>query len=68
MINIDAYDFNGAGLAAMALVAAMIERLDPAQRAGLIAAAGARIMPADPHRPDHVQVRARTIDLIRATR
>ena len=33
MINIDAYDLNSAGIAAMALVAAMVEKLDPGKRA-----------------------------------
>jgi hypothetical protein len=68
VLNIDAFDFNAAGLAAMALVAAMIERLDPAERAALAAAAEASIGPSDPGMPTDGKIRDRTIELIRKVR
>ena len=69
MVIIDAYDFNAAGIAAMALVAAMIEKLSSAERAELIAAAEAKVgpLPADQPRAD-LDIRNRTIALVRGLR
>ena len=69
MVNIDAYDFNAAGIAAMTLVAAMIEKLSPAERAELIATAEAKVgpLPTDQPRAD-LDIRNRTIALIRGLR
>jgi hypothetical protein len=66
MINVDACDFNASGLAALALVSALIERLERPQRAALAAAAAAKIGEADPGKPADVEIRKRTIGMIRA--
>jgi len=69
MVNVDAYDFNAAGMAAMALVAAIIEKLSPAERTELIVAPEAKVgpAPADQPRAD-LDIRNQTIALIRGLR
>jgi hypothetical protein len=66
MINVDACDFNASGLAALALVSAMIERLEQPQRAALAASAEAKIGQADPAMPSDVEIRKRAVGMIRA--
>jgi tellurite resistance protein len=68
MINFDAMDYTAGAIAACALVAAMVEELEPAARSRLIAAAEAKLASPDGLLPTDQRIRARTIDLIRTLR
>jgi hypothetical protein len=69
LIKIDGMDTVAAGAAALPLIAAMIEKLDPNDRDALIKLAEAKVGPApDPHQPTNGQLRTQIINLIRATR
>jgi hypothetical protein len=66
-ININGQDHVAAGAAALALVAAMMQKLDPTDRDALIKAAEANIGAAPFQQPTNGQLRALIIDLIRST-
>jgi hypothetical protein len=69
LIKIDGMDTNAAGAAALALVAAMMEGLDPVTRSELIRLAETHVAPApNPAQPTNGHLRAQIINLIQATR
>jgi hypothetical protein len=68
LIKIDGSDPVAAGAAALALVTAMMEKLDPAQRSGLIKLAETFIGQAPtPPQPTNGHLRAQIINLIQST-
>ncbi len=69
-IKIDAHDFTAGAVAAMAIVAALIETLDldTAQRDAIASAAAAKLAAADPGLPTNGDIRNRALELIGSIR